>query len=118
MQIKTVAKKVGREVTTDSPDVLEMETLEELVKALGEDLCVQQIKSQLMVSFRAMIRRMLEATDDNEEPIYDDDQITNKDYSDWKPSLRVSKSPEEKALEALGALPPEVRQAVLANFDQ
>jgi DNA-directed RNA polymerase specialized sigma24 family protein len=39
-----------------------------------------------------------------------------EDYSDWKPSLRVVKTPEERAKEALGNLPPEVREAVLAQF--
>lgn len=116
--IKVVSNSAGREVTVKEPDVLGIDSLAELAEALGEDLCVNQIKNQLKVSFRAIIRRKLEEKDDNEEFVNSDDAIVAEDFSDWKPTLRVTKTPEEKALEALGNLPPEVREAVLANFKE
>ena len=114
--IKVVSNAASRDITVREPDVLGLSTLAELAEALGEDLCVNQIKNQLKVSFRAVVRRKLEEVDDNEEFVNSNDAIANEDFSDWKPILRITKTPEEKALEALGNLPPEVRDAVLANF--
>ena len=116
MSIKVVSNAAKREITLEEPTVLTMSSVEELVGALGEDLVVQMVKAQLKVSFRAVIRRKLEEVDDNDEPSMSDEAILAEDYSDWKPSLRVTKTPEEKAKEALGNLPPEVREAILAQF--
>lgn len=116
-QIKVVSKQAGREVTVEEPAVLGMGTVEDLVEALGEDLVVAKVKAQLKVDFRAVVRRKLEETDDNEEFTTSEEAIKSEDWSDWKPTLRVTKTPEEKAREALGNLPPEVREAVLANFN-
>ena len=115
--IKVVSNAAKREITLEEPEVLTMSTVEDLVAALGEDLVVQSVKAQLKVSFRAVIRRKLEEKDDNDEFANSDEAISAEDYSDWKPSLRVTKTPEEKAREALGNLPPEVREAVLAQFN-
>jgi DNA-directed RNA polymerase specialized sigma24 family protein len=115
-QIKVVSNAAGREISIDEPVVLGLTTIEDLVESLGEDLAVNMIKNQLKVSFRAVIRRKLEEKDDNEEFANSDEAILADDYSDWKPTLRVTKSAEEKAMEALGNLPPDVREAVLANF--
>lgn len=114
--IKVVSNATSREVNIAEPVVIGLGTLAELAEALGEDLCINQIKNQLKVSFRAVIRRKLEEKDDNEEFVNSEDSIATEDYSEWKPVLRISKSPEERAMEALGNLPPEVREAVLANF--
>jgi len=114
--IKVVSNQAGREITVKEPEVLGLSTLSELAEALGEDLCVNQIKNQLKVSFRAVVRRKLEEVDDNEEFVNSDETVSSEDFSDWKPVLRITKTPEEKAMEALGNLPPEVRDAVLANF--
>lgn len=116
-KIKVVSNQVGREITVDEPEVLNLGTVEELVHSLGEDLTVNMVKNQLKVSFRAVVRRKLEEKDDNGEFTNTDEAIAAEDFSDWKPTLRVTKSPEEKALEALGNLPPEVRDAVLAQFN-
>jgi hypothetical protein len=115
--IKVVSNAAGREITVTEPAVLGLSTLAELAEALGEDLVINQVKNQLKVSFRAVVRRKLEEKDDNEEFVNSDDALTAEDFSDWKPTLRVTKSPEEKAMEALGNLPPEIREAVLANFN-
>lgn len=114
--IKVVSNAAGREIGVEEPEVLGLSDLSELAEALGEDLCVNQIRNQLKVSFRAVVRRKLEEKDDNEDFVNSDEAILEDDFSDWKPTLRVTKTPEEKAMEALGNLPPEVREAVLANF--
>lgn len=114
---KKIHGEAGRSITINEPDVLGMTTLADLAEALGEDLCINQIKAQLKVSFRAVIRRKLDEVDDNGEVVNNDDAIVAEDYSDWKPVLRVTKTAEEKAMEALGNLDPEVREAILANFN-
>ena len=114
--IKVVSNAASREVSVTEPDVLGLSVLAELAEAQGEDLCVNQIRNQNKVSFRAVIRRKLEEKDDNDDFVNSDEAISEEDYSDWKSTLRVTKTPEEKAMEALGNLPPEVREAVLANF--
>lgn len=115
--IKVVSNAAGRNVSVQEPLVLGMTTLSELAEALGEDLSVANIKAQLKVSFRAVVRRKLEELDDNDEPVNSDDAIIAEDFSDWKPTLRITKTPEEKALEALGNLAPEVREAILAQYN-
>jgi NACalpha-BTF3-like transcription factor len=114
--IKVVSNAAQREITLEEPKVLTLSTADELIEALGEDLVVQQVKAQLKVAFRAVIRRKLEEVDDNDEPAVTDEALLADDFSDWKPTLRITKTPEEKAREALGNLPPEVREAVLAQF--
>ena len=115
--IKVVSNAASRNISVQEPAVLGMTSIEELVEALGEELAVAQIKAQLKVSFRAVVRRKLEEKDDNEEFVNADDAILAEDWSDWKPTLRVTKTAEEKAMEALGNLPPEVREAVLAKYN-
>ena len=114
--IKVVSNQVNRDVVVEEPAVLMLTTLSEMAESLGEDLAVNMIKNQLKVSFRAIVRRKLEEKDDNGEFVNTDDAILAEDFSDWKPTLRITKTPEEKAMEALGNLPPEVRDAVLAQF--
>jgi len=115
--IKVVSNQANREITVTEPAVLNLGTVEEMVQSLGDDLALNMIKNQLKVSFRAVVRRKLEEKDDNGEFSNADDAILAEDFSDWKPTLRITKTPEEKALEALGNLPPEVRDAILAQFN-
>ena len=115
--IKVVSKAKGREITVDEPIVLGLTAVADLVESLGEDLVVNMVKNQLKVSFRAVIRRKLEEQDDNDDFVNSDDSMTAENMSDWKPSLRITKTPEEKALEALGNLDPAVREAILASFN-
>jgi len=115
-QIKIVSNAASREISVTEPEVLGLTTIEDIVESLGADLAVNMVRNQLKVSFRAVVRRKLEEKDDNEEFVNSDDAIMAEDFSDWKPTLRVTKSAEEKAMEALGNLPPEVREAVLASF--
>ena len=115
--IKVVSKQKDREITVDEPIVLGLTSVADLVESLGEELVVNMVKNQLKVSFRAVIRRKLEEQDDNDDFVNSDEAMAAEDLSDWKPSLRITKTAEEKALEALGNLSPEVREAVLANFN-
>jgi len=115
--IKVVSNQATREITVTEPAIMGCSSVEELVEALGEELVVNQVKNQLKVSFRAVVRRKLEEKDDNGEFSNSDEAIAAEDFSDWKPSLRITKTAEEKAMEALGNLPPEVREAVLAQFN-
>jgi len=115
--IKIVSNQAGRELTVDEPTVLGLLAVEELVGSLGEELVVNMVRNQLKVSFRAVVRRKMEETDDNDETVNSDEMLAAEDFSDWKPTLRITKTAEEKALEALGNLPPEIREAVLANFN-
>lgn len=115
--IKVASNQVGRTISIEEPKVLTMTSVEELVEALGEELVVNQVKNQLKVSFRAVIRRKLEEKDDNDDFVNSDESLIEADFSEWKPTLRVTKTPEEKALEALGNLDPETRNAILANFN-
>lgn len=117
-KIKVVSNQANREITVDEPAILGLTTVSELVEALGEELVVNQVRNQNKVAFRAVIRRKQEEKDDNGEFTNSDEAILAEDFSDWKPSLRVTKTPEEKAREALGNLPPEVREALLASFNQ
>ena len=106
----------GREIELPTPKILACESLADLVAAQGQDQCVAQIKAQLTVSYRSKIRTMLETIDDNGDPKNSDKAAKAVDLDDWKPEPRIRKTAEEKAMEALGALPPEVRAAVLANY--
>lgn len=115
--IKIVSNQAGREITVTEPIVLGLTSVEEIVEALGAELVVNMVKNQLKVSFRAVVRRKIEETDDNDEAVNNDETIMAEDFSDWKPTLRITKTAEEKALEALGNLSPEIREAVLANFN-
>jgi len=115
--IKIVSNQAGREVTVDEPAVLGLTSVEEIVESLGAELVVNMVKNQLKVSFRAVVRRKIEETDDNDESVNSDEMIAAEDFSDWKPVLRITKTAEEKAMDALGSLSPEVREAVLANFN-
>ena len=120
--IKTVSNAAGRTIEIESPAIFAAETLADIAKIQGEDLCVQHIKSQLAISFRSMVRGLLEKKNkdaagvDTEDDTNPDEAILVMDFTNWCPSLRVTKTAEEKALEALGNLPDDVRAAVLANF--
>jgi len=111
--IVTKSNSANRSITLPMPNILNCETLADLAKFQGEDLCVSQIKAQLTVGYRAKVRGMLEKKDDNGDFELSDEAIAKKIDPNWKPELRQVKTAEEKAMEALGALSPELRKAVL-----
>ncbi len=120
--IKTVSNAAGRDIEVEIPAIFLAETLAEIAKIQGEALCIQQINSQLAVSFRAMVRGLLEKKvkdadgKNTDEDLHDDEAILAMDFTSWCPTLRVTKSAEDKALEALGNLPDDVRASILASF--
>jgi hypothetical protein len=120
--ITTVSNAAGREIEIATPEIFLAETLADIAKIQGEDLCIQHIKSQLHISFRSMVRGLLEKKvkdaegKDTEDFVNSDEAIQALELSGWKPVLRVTKTAEEKALEALGNLDPAVREMVLENF--
>ena len=120
--IKTVSNAANRTIEIETPAIFLAETLADVAKIQGEDLCLQHIKSQLAISFRSMVRGLLEKKNkdaegnDTVDDANADEAILAMDFTGWCPTLRVTKTAEEKALEALGALPDDVRAAVLANF--
>ena len=115
--IEVKANKVDRVIRVEQPEILNLTTLADIVESIGEEHTLNIVQNGLKVAFRAPIRTKLEKKDDNGDFEFSDEAIMNEDFSDWKPTLRVTKTPEEKALEALGNLPPEIRAQVLANFN-
>ena len=110
----TNADKVNRSITLPEPEVLQCDSLKKLVSMVGEDLVKHQTEAQIRIKARSLIRNKLEATKEDGSPAYTDNQITKEWDVEWVPELRIQKTPEEKAMEALGALDPETRKAVLA----
>ena len=102
-----------RSITLDKPEVLKMSTLQELSEFLTEDFCVSEIKAQLKIKFRSLIRSKLASETDGEYTNTDED-IKELDFSDWKPEAKTRMSASEKAMAALGKLDPEQLAAVLA----
>lgn len=113
--ITTNSNKVSREITLKKPDVLLAENLQDVIEILGEDVTYVKIMAQLTIDFRAKVRAMLESMSDNEYN-YSDEDITQMDFSDWKPEARQRKSKIDKANEMFGKLSPEEIQAVLIKM--
>ena len=105
----------GREVETETPELISAETLADAVAVQGEDLCLAQIKAQLTIGFRSHVRGKLESMTDDENTFTVED-ILAMDFSDWKPEARTRKTAEEKAAALLSTLDPKTLEAVLANY--
>lgn len=116
--VKDAEGKTTYERSIDFPilKILETETLKEMAETLGEDYIVHQTKAQIKIQWRSRMRAMMEKRDDNGEYEYTDEALIEAHDVNWIPELRVNKTPEEKALEALGALDPATRAAVLAQI--
>lgn len=61
----TNAEKVNRSITLTSPEVMDAETLADLVAKVTEDFCLNKTKGQMIIMLRSMIRSQLEALDLN-----------------------------------------------------
>ncbi len=109
----TNAEKVDRSITLALPEVMETETLADLVASVGEDFCLNKTKGAMIIMLRSMIRGKLEAKDNEDNFINSDKDIQKAWDVNWIPELRVQKSAEEKALDTLQGLSPEELQAVL-----
>jgi len=98
------------------PNILQVETLKDMAEKLGEDYCLHQLKAQIKVSWRSKMRVLMEKKDDNGAFENTDEAVIATFDPAWTPELRVTKTPEEKALAALGALDPETRKLVMAQM--
>ncbi len=123
MTIKIVSKKhediedIGvRTLEIDLPDVLKAETIAELIEIQGEDFCYHQILEQLKIKFRSHVRTKMDAITEDNELVNSDEEIMSLDFSEWKSETRTRKSAFEKAMDLLGKLPPEEREAALAKY--
>ena len=115
-------EKINRSITLPLPNVMETETLADLVAAVGEDFCLNKVKGAMIIMLRSMIRGKLSAKakdaegNDLEDFANSDKDITKAWDVKWVPELRVQKSAEEKALDTLQGLSPEEMQAVMAKY--
>lgn len=116
-QIETKSNKADRKITVDLPECLTLDTVEDLVSSLGADVMVNKVKAQLTVDFRSKIRSMMESLNEDDNPKYSDEDIIGTDFDGWTPEARTRKTPEEKAMETLGALDVEALKKVLADAE-
>ncbi len=107
------SKKTGREVTIEAPKVLLCESLEQRVELLGTDLVCKKTDDQIKIDLRSHVRSKLESETDGEFNNSDED-ILALDLSNWKPELRVRKTAEETAADAMGGLTIEQVVAAMA----
>lgn len=85
------------------------DNLKAMVEKFGEDIIFQHAKGSLVVALQGWLRSLL----DREKTPAD----IQKEVKDWKPGQRrQGKTPKEKATEALAALSPEERAAVLKQM--
>lgn len=113
-KIVVKSNKAKREVTVESPAVLDVESLDELKDIMGEDRVLKVAQSQLLISFRGMVRGKLEAGNiDEGDFTYADDDIVNEDYSDWVPEGRTVKSSEDKLKDLLKGMSLEEAQKII-----
>lgn len=114
LTILTNSNKAQRSIELPMPEILQAETLQSIVDILGEDLAKAKLLNQLTIDFRSHIRGKLESVTDG-VPTYTDEQITQGDYSDWKPEARVRRSAEEKAADVMGKLSIDQIKAAMAK---
>ena len=116
--IETNSNKAGRKITLNAPEVLDVDNVSTLIQVLGEDLVLAKVKAQLTIDFRSMVRGLLESGNIEEgEFTHSDDAIIAMDFTDWKPELRVRKSKEERAAEAMKGMTPDQIKAALALLE-
>ena len=112
----TNAEKVNRSISLELPNVMQVETLKDMVALVGEDLVLGKTKGALQIMLRSIVRGKLEAQNESGEFVNTDDAIKAAWDLNWIPELRVQKTAEEKALEVLQGLDPETMASVLKAF--
>lgn len=122
MGILTKNVQENREVIVPTPACLEVESLSDLVAAVGEDLVLNKAMAQILIDLRSRVRSMLGAKIKDESGAevdfkFTDDQILAEDWINWIPTLTVRKSEEDKASEILSKFQnnPEQLKAILAR---
>ena len=115
----TVTSTFERTMDFTTPDIFMHETIESLVESLGADYRLHQICNQMKVSWRAKMRNALEKKDDNGVFEFDEAAMLATVYdAKWQPELRITKSDEEKAEEALLALAPDKLEAMMKRYKE
>lgn len=93
----------------------------ESVEIFGAEVVHSQFKKAIIIAAQSLIRRMLEATNEDKSLKYTDEQIVNHIHNEYKPGIRSARggSSDEKilakALALLKKLPKEQRDAILAG---
>lgn len=113
----TNAEEAKRSITLELPKVMETETLADLVALVGEDFVLNKVKGQMIIMLRSIVRGKLTAKDAEGNFINSDTDIQKAWDVDWIPELRVQKTAEEKALDAMQGLTPEQMAAVIAQYE-
>ena len=113
----TNAEKVNRSISLELPEVMQVETLADMVALVGEDLVLGKTKGALQIMLRSIVRGKLEAQNEAGEFINSDEMIKAAWDLTWIPELRVQKTAEEKALEVMQGLDPETMAKVLAAYE-
>ena len=90
-----------------------MEELLSSVPENAEKMVRIMAQRSMIIALRAVIRPKLEAVDDNGEPKFSDEEVIQA-ASEWQPSLKTSKSKEEKLADMLKSLDPEAAKAAFA----
>ncbi len=85
------------------------DTVAELVEQFGEEVVYNRARQSVIIAVQAFLRGQLEQEKTPEE--------IQDAVRDWKPGVRKpAKSPEDRAREALNAMTPEQRQALLQEL--
>lgn len=109
-----VDKVPEREIDLPKPKILMATTIKELVDALGEEMVFNDIMSSTEVKYRAKIRMLLAAKNDNGEYTNSDEAIKAMDFTDWQPETRQRQTVEDKILKLAQGLSPDQLKAILA----
>lgn len=102
-----------RSLDFPAPTVFAHEKLADMAKAVGEDYILHQVKNQMKIAWRSKMRTAMEKKDDNGDYEFNDAAMLEEVYdAAWTPELRVTKSPEERAMDALlaaGYTPAQIK---------
>ena len=114
----TVTSTFERSLDLPTPKIFMHETIESLVSVLGGDYCLHTLNNGMKVSWRAKMRNAMEKRDDNGEFENADEIMISLADPSWQPELRMTKTNEEKAEEALLALAPEKLEAMMLRYKE
>lgn len=98
------------------------ENLQEAVEMFGDDVVFSKFKAAATVDLQSVIRRNMfdeQGEGDDKTLIPVDAETVQERISDWRPGVttRVTKSPKEKALDAMKNMSPEEIKALLAELE-
>jgi len=92
------------------------ESLNEATERYGEEVVFTRYKSAVIIDLQAFMRGLMKATDENGNPKWTDEQISQK-CAEWKPGVKKApKSKLEKAEDLVEDLDAEQIEALLAKL--